>query len=437
MKISIFGLGYVGCVTAACLASNRHEVIGVDSDRRKVKQIQAARSTVLEPLLPDLVKSTVAAGRLRATTSFAEAVAGSDMSLICAGTPSSDNGCIDLRHLETVCQQIGSSLHAKTTRHLVVLRSTVTPGTTESVVIPVLEKASHRSVGDAFGLCVNPEFMREGSSVQDFHNPPFTIIGEYSTEDGDRLVDLYSFLQGPFLRTNLRAAESVKLVSNAFHALKIGFSNEIGNFCHILGIDSHEVMDIFCRDRVLNISPKYLKPGFAFGGSCLPKDLSALLYEAERHDVELPIIRSILPSNRLQITRALDMIASLGRNRVGLVGLSFKEGTDDLRQSPMVQLAELLIGKGYDLKIYDPLVRLSTIVGSNRRYIRGELPHIAAVMTTSFGALCRHAAILVLGQDATRWRHCEEHFRSDHIIVDLVRVKRPGVLKGSYRGLCW
>lgn len=437
MGVSVFGLGYVGCVTAACLAANGHRVVGVDPDIRKVRRVNAGQGTVLEPGLDELVAKAVRSGRLRGTTEFMQAVRTTAVSLICVGTPSGDNGALDLSHVEDVARQIGTALDGKSGRHVVVVRSTAVPGTVEGLVIPAIEKASHRMVGAELGICVHPEFMREGTSVKDFHEPPFTIVGEHAPRDGDVVAALYGFVKAPVIRTSLRVAESVKLICNAFHALKIGFANEIGNLCHALEVDGHEVMDILCQDRVLNISSKYLRPGFAFGGSCLPKDLRAVVYEARRHDVELPIVSGILPSNRRQIVRALDTIIGCGRKRVGVIGLSFKEGTDDLRESAMVQLVEMLIGKGYEVRIYDPIVRLSSIVGANRRYIRREVPHIASLMTSSLPGLLRNAEVVVLGQDSAEWRRQCHRVRRDQVVVDLVRTQARSRIKGAYRGLCW
>ena len=437
MRVSVFGLGYVGCVTAACLAANDHWVVGVEPDARKVRRVKGGQGTVLEPGLDDLVATATRNGRLTATTDFMEAVLKTDVSLICVGTPSGDNGALDLGHVENVARQIGTALQAKSGRHVVVIRSTAVPGTAQQLVIPAIEKASHRMVGTDFGVCVNPEFMREGTSVADFHQPPFTIVGEHARGDGDAVAAMYGFVKAPFIRTSLRVAESVKLICNTFHALKIGFANEVGNLCQALDVDGHEVMDIFCRDRVLNISSKYLRPGFAFGGSCLPKDLSAVVYEGRRHDVDLPILGGILPSNRRQIVKALDMIVGYGKKKIGVIGLSFKEGTDDLRESPMVQLVEMLIGKGYQLKVYDPIVRLSSIVGANRRYIKKEIPHIASLMTSSLAGLLRDADVVVLGQDSAQWQQHLHRVRRDQVVLDLVHTRARKRIKGVYRGLCW
>ena len=437
MRVSVFGLGYVGCVTAACLAANGHSVIGVDPDTRKIRRVKAGKGTVLEPGLDELVSAGARNGRLTTTTDFTQAVLKTDVSLICVGTPSGDTGALDLGHVENVARQIGTALQGKSSRHLVVIRSTAVPGTAQELVIPAIEKASHRMVGADFGVCVNPEFMREGTSVADFHTPPFTVVGEHAPGDADAVARMYGFVKAPFIRTSLRVAESVKLICNTFHALKIGFANEVGNLCQALDVDGHEVMDILCRDRVLNISPKYLRPGFAFGGSCLPKDLSAVVYEGRRHDLELPILGGILPSNRRQVVKALDMIVGLGKKKIGVIGLSFKEGTDDLRESPMVQLVEMLIGKGYQLKIYDPIVRLSSIAGANRRYIKKEIPHIASLMTSSLAGLLRDADLVVLGQDSAEWRDQAHRVRPDQVVVDLVRTRARKQIRGVYHGLCW
>lgn len=437
MRVSVFGLGYVGCISAACLADNRHRVIGVDSDREKVLRINRGISTILEPEIPEIVKRVVHKKYLKATTDASQAVQSSDVSLICVGTPVGENGSIDLSHLEAVCGDIGSALRHKRGRHFVVVRSTATPGTCEEVTIPTLEKYSHRKVGKDFAVCVNPEFMREGTSVKDFYNPPFTILGGSDLEAFEKVKELYWFIKSPLLQTNIGVAETVKIVCNAFHGLKVGFANEIGNFCQAFGVDSHEVMNIVCQDRQLNISPKYLMPGFAFGGSCLPKDLSALLYEAKQRDLETPILRSILPSNQLQICKAMSMIRETGHRKVGLLGLAFKEGSDDLRQSPMVQLAEMLIGKGYEVRIYDPFVRLSKIHGSNRRYIQREIPHLSTLMTSSLATLFRFADVVLLGQNNPEWRTYADSLRPEQVIIDLIRVGKTESLNGAYRGICW
>ena len=352
MRVSIFGLGYVGSVSAGALAADGHEVVGVDVNADKVAAVSAGRSPVVEPGLDALLMQGVGQGRLRATTDTSDAISATDISLICVGTPSRRNGSLDLAHLERVCGQIGDVLRHKPHYHVVVIRSTVLPGTTHDVVIPALERQSGKKYGTDFGVAVNPEFLREGTALQDFRKPPLTLVGHNHAADASRAFSLYQAVEAPFVSTSIRVAEISRYTSNSWHALKVCFANEIGNLCKQLGIDSHEVMDVFCRDTALNISPVYLKPASAFGGSCLPKDVRALQYRARELDVEVPVLSAILPSNALQTQRAIDEVAQTGKKRVGLLGFSFKAGTDDLRESPIVILAEALLGKGYSLRIY-------------------------------------------------------------------------------------
>ncbi len=353
MRISIFGLGYVGTVSAGCLAADGHEVIGVDPARAKTELINQGRTPIIEADIAEIIAVTVKAGNLRTTDDAALALNATDLSFVCVGTPSQPNGNLDLRYIRRICEQIGEALRTKSARHTVVIRSTILPGTMRKVVIPTLEEFSGKKAGTDFGVCNNPEFLREGSAVKDFRNPPKTVIGALDQATGDLVEQLYKKLDAPLIRTDLETAEMVKYVDNSWHALKIGFANEIGTLSKSLGLDAHRVMNIFCQDRKLNISPAYLSPGFAFGGSCLPKDLRALSYHAKMHDLQLPILASILPSNEMQISRGLQMIVDKGNPRVGILGFSFKAGTDDLRESPFVEMIERLLGKGYDLRIYD------------------------------------------------------------------------------------
>ena len=351
MKISIFGMGYVGTVSAACLAQDGHEVIGVDPVRTKVDLINSGQSPIIEVDIAEIIAATVKSGRLRATDNQDEAILQTELSFVCVGTPSQSNGNLDLTHIRRVCELIGTALKNKSARHTVVIRSTILPGTMKQIVIPTLEEYSGKKAGVGFGVCNNPEFLREGSAVKDFNAPPKTVIGEVDRESGDTLAALYAKLDAPFIRTDVETAEMVKYVDNSWHALKIGFANEIGNLCKSFAIDSHQVMKIFCEDKKLNISPAYLMPGFAFGGSCLPKDLRALAYKAKMHDLSLPIMNAILPSNELQVANGLRLITEKGQRKIGILGFSFKAGTDDLRESPMIEVIEHLIGKGYDLRI--------------------------------------------------------------------------------------
>jgi GDP-mannose 6-dehydrogenase len=380
LRISIFGLGYVGTVCAGCLAKDGHEIIGVDPVRTKVQLINSSKSPIIEADIEEIIAEGVKSGRLRATDDSVQAILDTDISFVCVGTPSQINGNLDLTHVRHVGEQLGQALRDKTARHTVVIRSTILPGTMRRMVIPVLEEASGKKAGKDFGVCNNPEFLREGSAVMDFAFPSKTVIGEIDTASGDALVPLYEKLNAPLIRTDIETAEMVKYMDNSWHALKIGFANEIGNLCKSFSIDSHKAMEIFCRDKKLNISPAYLKPGFAFGGSCLPKDLRALAYSAKVHDLELPILNAILPSNELQVSRGLKLIMEKGRKRVGILGFSFKEGTDDLRESPMIEIIERLTGKGYDLRIYDKNVQVARLVGANRDFILNRIPHISKLM---------------------------------------------------------
>ncbi|MFW6201902.1 MAG: nucleotide sugar dehydrogenase, partial [Gemmatimonadota bacterium] len=403
--ISVFGLGYVGCVSAACFAQEGHDVVGVDVNASKVEMIREGRSPVVEPAVADIVAAQVGAGRLTATTDAAEAVRRSDISLVCVGTPSRTNGDIDLRYVERVCEQIGEALRQKPDdEHIVVIRSTVLPGSIEEVVIPALERASGRAIGSGLGVCMNPEFLREGSSVQDFYDPPFTLIGTADAAVADRIADLYEGVDAPVRRTGYRTAEMVKYACNAFHALKVGFANEIGRICKPLRIDSREVMEIFCRDTRLNISSAYLKPGFAFGGSCLPKDLRAITYRAKQMDVDAPVLRAALDSNRRHVERAVELVLATGKRRIGVLGMAFKAGTDDLRESPVVTLIETLLGKGMDLSIYDHDVSRSRLLGANRDYIERQVPHIWSLVRGRLDDVLERSEVIILGNRSDEFR---------------------------------
>jgi GDP-mannose 6-dehydrogenase len=437
LKISIFGLGYVGTVSAGCLANDGHEIIGVDPAQTKVDLINSGHSPIIEVEIGEMIASTVREGRLRATDDVARAVCETELSLVCVGTPSQSNGNLDLSYIRRVCEEIGAVLRKKKVRHVVVIRSTILPGTMHNIVIPVLEETSGREAGLGFGVCHNPEFLREGSSVRDFYAPPKTVIGQVDKCSGDMLMQLYEKLEAPVIRTDLATAEMVKYVDNNWHALKIGFANEIGNMCKAFGIDAHEVMKIFCQDKKLNISPAYLLPGFAFGGSCLPKDLRALAYQAKIHDVELPIINAILPSNELQVARGLQLILEKKHKRVGILGFSFKEGTDDLRESPMVEVIERLIGKGYDLRIYDKNVNIASLIGANRDFILNRIPHISRLMVDSIDAVLNHAETVVIGTKDPDLRGVPERLRDDQVLVDFVRITDQRSKAGKYDGICW
>ena len=437
MKVSVFGLGYVGSVSAASFAADGHLVVGVDANPDKVAAVNAGRSPIVEPGLDDLLARAVAERRLRATIDAAEAVRDSEVSLVCVGTPSRRNGSLDLTYLERVSEEIGAALRDKSAYHVVVVRSTVLPGTTHGVVIPALERTSGKTYGDGFGVSVNPEFLREGTALKDFHKPPLTLVGHNHAADASGTIALYQAIDAPLVSTSIRVAEMMKYTSNAWHALKVCFANEIGNVCKRLDIDSHEVMDIFCRDEKLNLSPYYLKPGFAFGGSCLPKDVRALQYRAKEVDLELPVLSQILTSNRLQIEHAIDQVMETGKTSIGLLGFSFKAGTDDLRESPMVILAEALLGKGRALKIYDKNVSLAKLVGSNKEYIERQIPHLSSLLCTTIAEVIDHAEVVVVGNHAPEFVDALASCREDQIVIDLVRLPVDrSLLRADYRGIC-
>jgi GDP-mannose 6-dehydrogenase len=437
LKVSVFGLGYVGAVSAGCLANDGHEVLGVDPFPTKVDLINSGQSPIIEADIGEIIAANAKSGRLRATDDQARAIRETELSFICVGTPSQSNGNLDLSYIRRVCEQIGQALKTKSARHTVVIRSTIVPGTMHKIVIPVLEEFSGKKAGADFGVCHNPEFLREGSAVKDFNSPPKTVIGELDKASGDILVELYKKLDAPLIRTDLETAEMVKYVDNSWHALKIGFANEIGNLCKAFSIDAHAVMKIFIQDKKLNISPAYLLPGFAFGGSCLPKDLRALSYQAKMHDLELPIMTSILPSNEMQVTRGLQLIMDKGHKKVGILGFSFKAGTDDLRESPVIEVIERLLGKGYDLRIYDKNVNIASLVGANRDFILNRIPHISNLMVNDIDAVLSHAQTVVIGNNDPDFKTVPERLREGQLLVDFVRITSRRSERGKYDGICW
>jgi len=437
VKISVLGLGYVGTVVAGCLARAGHEVIGIDTELRKVELVNAGKSPIIEKEIGQIIAQQVEAGRLSASTEVTVAVQQSDLILVCVGTPSRSNGDIELRHVRRVCEQIGAALRTHSGAPVVVVRSTLLPGTMRELVIPTLEASSGRQAGSDFGVCVNPEFLREGTAVHDYLNPPKTVIGELTRASGNLLASLYAGLSAPLIRTDIETAEMVKYADNAWHALKVGFANEIGNFCKALQVDSHRVMEIFCQDIKLNLSSYYLRPGFAFGGSCLPKDLRALLHKAKSLDVSLPILGAVLPSNELQIERAVQTVINHGSRKVGILGFSFKAGSDDLRNSPVVELTERLLGKGFELRIYDSNVRLASIHGANRDYILHRIPHISGLMVSSIDEVLEHAETIVIGNAAPEFGDIPRRLGLRQTLIDLVRICESRSAAGVYEGICW
>ncbi|MDB5772280.1 MAG: GDP-mannose dehydrogenase [Burkholderia sp.] len=435
MNISVFGLGYVGTVSAGCLAGQGHTVIGVDLNKTKVDMINQGIAPIIEKDIDAIVSDVVERGFLRATVDPHDAVRNSDLSFICVGTPSQSNGNLDLSHVRNVSEQIGAALRDKRTHHVIAGRSTMLPGSMRNVVFGALERYSGKKAGVDFSVCYHPEFLREGTAVHDYHNPPKTVIGEHDSKAGDMLLGLYEKMNAPVMRTSIETAEIVKYTDNTWHALKVTFANEIGNLCKAVGIDGYEVMELFCRDTKLNLSPCYMKPGFAFGGSCLPKDVRALAYKAKSLDLELPVLNAILPSNRRQIEKGIRMIINKGKQRIGVLGFSFKAGTDDLRESPMIDVIEALLGKGYELKLYDRNVKLAALMGANQDYIMNRISHISRLMTESIDEVIDFADTIVIGNNAPEFRAVASRLRPGQVMVDLVRTLP--VRGEGYDGICW
>jgi GDP-mannose 6-dehydrogenase len=437
--LSVFGLGYVGSVTAACLAHQGNKVIGVDIDPAKVKTIDSGRSPVLEKGINELVEESRKAGRLLGTTDAIHAVCESELSIVCVGTPSEMNGRIDVSHLTRACHEIGEGIARKQKYHVVVFRSTVIPGTTESVLIPALESTSKKKCGIDFGVCYNPEFMREGSAVSDFLEPAVTILGAPNAEHGKLLLELYQWVPGKIFETTIPTAEAAKYVSNAYHALKVTFANEVGTFCKKVDVDTESVFQIFTADARLNTSAAYLLPGFAFGGSCLPKDVRAFTYRAKEIDLRLPLMEAILPSNKEHIERAAEAVLRCGKKKVGVLGLSFKSGTDDLRESPLIQLVKRLLGEGCEIQIWDQNVSLGKLVGSNRRYIEEVIPHIGSLLVQDLKKVVTSSEVVVIGTREADSRTLASYLNEEQAVIDLVNLDKPRRLarKQHYEGICW
>jgi GDP-mannose 6-dehydrogenase len=424
-------------VTAACLADQRHEVVGVDVNEHKVGLINAGQTPVIEPAIGDLIREAVRDGRLRATTNSAEAVAATELSLVCVGTPSMRSGKLDLSGVEKASQEMGEALAKKSGFHTVAIRSTILPGTVDGLVIPNIEAKSAKIAGTDFAVCYNPEFMREGTAVADFYAPPFTIIGAHDAAQAGPVTSLYSFIDRPLIHTEVRVAEMLKYICNCYHALKISFANEVGTLARALGVDSHALMQIFCMDEKLNISRAYLEPGFAFGGSCLPKDLRAITHRARELDLKLPVFEAVLPSNQLHVQRGLEMVLSTGKKKIGVLGLSFKSDTDDLRESPMIELVKALLGEGCDVKIYDAMVELSQIVGANRQFVEQTIPHIGKLLHSSLESVVAESEVIVVSRDAREFRELRELLRADHIVVQLGRSRSLDGSSAKQIGICW
>ncbi|MAE22385.1 nucleotide sugar dehydrogenase [Ectopseudomonas oleovorans] len=436
MRISIFGLGYVGAVCAGCLSARGHEVIGVDVSQTKIDLINQGKSPIVEPGLAELLEAGINSGLLRGTTDVGAAVLASELSFIAVGTPSKRNGDLDLGYMESVCKQIGAALRDKQERHTVVVRSTVLPGTVKNVVIPLIEAASGKKAGVDFGVATNPEFLRESTAIKDYDFPAMTVIGELDEQSGDLLQELYSELDAPIIRKSIEVAEMIKYTCNVWHAAKVTFANEIGNIAKAAGVDGREVMDVVCQDHKLNLSKYYLKPGFAFGGSCLPKDVRALSYRAGSLDVETPLISSLMRSNAAQVKKAFDIVTHYDKRRIGLLGLSFKAGTDDLRESPLVELAEMLIGKGYELRIFDSNVEYARVFGANKEYIESKIPHVSSLLCKELDEVVSQSDVLIIGNGEQRFAEVMNSVGDDKQIVDLVGFMAHAT-QANKEGICW
>ena len=428
MKISVFGLGYVGTVSVGCLAAGGHTVLGVDVNADKVASLNAGIAPIVEPEIGDLILKAHKLGHLNATISSAEGIMQTDVSFLCVGTPSHSNGSLDLTYLKRVCEDIGVALSQKKTPHTLVFRSTTLPGTTEDIAIPILEKYSGKKVGEGLFVCYNPEFLREGTAVRDYYHPSKIVIGERKAGEGDVLAEIYGGIEAPLVRTSIRAAEMVKYSDNAFHALKVTFANEIGMLCKKLEIDSHEVMDIFCKDTKLNLSKVYLRPGFAFGGSCLPKDLRALSYQAKRCDVDTPVLNAIMASNSSHVKGVINKIIGLGRKRVGFLGMTFKPDTDDLRESPLVEVIETLLGKGFPVKIYDRNVMTSRLIGANKRFIEEHIPHLSSILVDRIEDVVETAEVVVVGYVSPEFLPALKNMRADQYRWMNFYIRKTGLL---------
>ena len=437
MRIAVFGLGYVGCVSAACFSSEGHDVVGVDVNQEKVDIINSGKSPIVEPGLQESITSARQSDKLRATTDYKKAIQNSDVSLVCVGTPSEKNGSVTLDYIYRVAEQVGGALKKSNHFHVFVIRSTVPPGTLKKSM-EIISEISGKKLGEDFGGCSNPEFLREGSALKDFYNPPYTVVGETDAKSGDMVTKIYSSINAPLIRTEVGVAEMIKYANNTFHAVKVVFGNEIGTVCKKYSVDSHKLMEIFCKDTKLNISAYYLKPGFAFGGSCLPKDVRGLSYLAKSNDLNLPLIDSLLESNRIHVQRAIDMVLSHGNKRIGILGISFKGNTDDLRESPMVDVVEALLGKGYDVRIYDRNVHLAKLFGANKEYINNKIPHISNLMVENIGDILEHSELLIIGNKNKEFEETVKFLDDRYVIIDLVRILTDTAsVKSNYDGICW
>ena len=436
MNISVFGLGYVGAVSCACFAKLRHKVVGVDVNQLKVDLIKSGKSPIVEKDLDEYIYEGIQSGHIEATTQVSVAIEKTDISIVCVGTPSQLNGNIDLTYIYKVCNEIAEALKHKKSYHTIVIRSTVMPGTIQQCV-EIIEHVSGKTHEKDFGVASNPEFLRESTAIEDFWNPPYTVIGTSSKKSEKLLLDLYSQIDAPIYSLKPEEAEMIKYANNNFHALKITFANEIGNICKELGVDGHKVMEVVSSDNKLNLSPYYMKPGFAFGGSCLPKDVRGLNYKAKMLDVQVPLLSSLIPSNENQVQRALQLIYKTEKKKIGILGFAFKAGTDDLRESPIVEIIETLLGKGYALSLYDSNILLSKLMGKNKDYLATHIPHITTMLKDSIEEVVQDADVIIIGNKSSEFKEAIGDLDSNKTIIDLVRIDKTRITEGNYVGICW
>lgn len=436
MEISIFGMGYVGAVCTACLAKRGNNIIGVDISKEKVSMIGSGKSPIVENGLDELLTEGVQNQFITATSDYQYAVLNSDISMICVPTPSLKNGNLNTDYIREVCKEIGSVIKEKSSRHTVIIRSTVLPGTVAEIVIPTLEKYSGKTAGKDFGVGVNPEFLRESTAIYDYDNPPMTVVGVLDEKTGEQLQQLYSDLDAPFICEDIAVAEMIKYSCNVWHALKVSFANEIGSIAKSVNVDGRKVMNVVCEDKKLNLSSYYMKPGFAFGGSCLPKDVRALSYRANQLDLSTPVISAIMNSNDAHIERAFTMVKDAGVRKVAMLGLSFKAGTDDLRESPFVILAEKLIGKGYDLSILDRNVKYASVHGSNKEYINNHIPHISSLLVDTPDENIQSAELVLVCNGDESYQSILQDLPATTKVIDLHGLT-ANQSEDNKQGICW
>lgn len=435
MNISIFGLGYVGCVSLGCLAKNGHHVIGVDVNATKINLINSGKPTIIEKDIDQIINEQYERGFIEASNDYNYAIKNTDISIVAVGTPSTPKGHLKLDYIFNVAENFAESLQYKSSFHIIAIRSTILPGTCNKFA-DIIESRSNKKRNIDFAIVDNPEFLREGTAVYDYYHPPLTLIGSDNREASEKVAELYKELPAEIIITNLEVAEIMKYVNNTYHALKISFANEIGNICKAININSHEVMDIFCKDHQLNISSYYLRPGFAYGGSCLPKDLKALQTLAHDHYISVPVIENIGNTNSIQVERSIEYLKQYKSKRIGFLGISFKAGTDDLRNSPAVSLIESLLGKGFIIQIYDRNIELSRLTGTNKEYIDVHIPHLSKLMSGDLNKVIDQSEVIVVTTKEKEFIPALLEVK-EKPIIDMVYLGKEFIAKDNYYGINW